>query len=81
MNYRYETALKYMPYAQAHIEHDGDRLILWSYYTRVATFNTSTGEIEEVTGLYSTTTRRHIFAFAKEVGLTYQDFRTFYEKA
>ena len=68
--------LKTMPYAQAHIEIHDDTAYLFSYYTLVATIRHEKGEKWiRCYGLYSATTRKHISAFAKEYGLTYQDFK------
>ena len=68
--------LKAMPYAQAHIEIYDDTAYLFSYYTLVATVREKDGEKWiKCYGLYSATTRKHISAFAKEYGLTYQDFK------
>lgn len=68
--------LKTMPYAQAHIEIHDDTAYLFSYYTLVASVREQDGEKWiRCYGLYSKTTRKHISAFAKEYGLTYQDFK------
>ena len=68
--------LKTMPYAQAHIEIHDDTAYLFSYYTLVASVREQDGEKWiRCYGLYSATTRKHISAFAKEYGLTYQDFK------
>ena len=54
-----------MPYAQAHVEIDGEGNIhLFSYVTRVATID-SNGWLT-IEGLYSMTTRKHIGAFCRE---------------
>ena len=69
--------LKAMPYAQAHIEIHDDTAYLFSYYTLVATVREQDGEKWiRCYGLYSATTRKHISAFAKEYGLTFQDFKS-----
>ena len=68
--------LKAMPYAQAHIEIHDDTHYLFSYYTLVATVRyDSEQKFIRCYGLYSATTRKHISAFAREHGLTYQDFK------
>lgn len=72
--------LSAMPYAQAHIEIDGDgNICLFSYVTLVAKINAD-GWLS-VYGLYSQTTRRHISAFVREYAspLTYQDAKSCYE--
>lgn len=57
--------LKYMPYAQAHVEiDDNGNKFLVSYVTTVLCL-TADGWLS-VNGLYSATTRRHIGAFMKE---------------
>ena len=71
------SKLKAMPYAQAHIEFDGDTYYLFSYTTLVATVRyNEDGVWARCYGLYSATTRKHISAFAKEHGLTYDDFKS-----
>ena len=68
--------LSAMPYAQAHIKKDDNGNIhLFSYVTLVATL-TKSGWLT-VFGLYSQTTRKHISAFAKEYGLTFQHFKEY----
>ena len=58
--------LKYMPYAQAHIETHADGAIeLWSYETMVLRYNHYDNTLY-CSGLYSMTTRKHISAFLKE---------------
>ena len=61
-----KTPLKFMPYAQAHIETtpDGGKLLV-SYTTRVAKLDKNGWLV--IYGLYSKTTRKHISAFLKEV--------------
>ena len=54
-----------MPYANAHIEIDENgNIYLYSYVTLVAEL-TNEGWLT-IFGLYSMTTRRHIYAFCKE---------------
>ena len=69
--------LNAMPYAQAHIEIIDDTQYLFSYTTLVATVRKDEDGYRLIRcyGLYSATTRKHISAFAKENGLTYQDFK------
>jgi hypothetical protein len=70
--------LKAMPYAQAHIEIVDDTAYLFSYTTLVASIRTDDeGKWIRCYGLYSATTRKHISAFAKEYGLTFQDFKQY----
>lgn len=70
-------ALNNMPYAQAKvfIRDNGDQILV-SYKTTVA-------GIEDgylwCNGTYSATTRRHLGAYAKELGLTYQVMKWLYE--
>lgn len=61
--------LKFMPYAQAHIERRPNAVVLVSYSTAVAAI---VGGQLICNGLYSATTRRHIGAFCKQFGTTYQ---------
>ena len=57
--------LSSMPYAQAHVEIDNEgNVFLFSYLTLTAIL-TANGWLE-ITGLYSTTTRKHIGAFMAE---------------
>lgn len=60
--------LKTMPYAQAHIIRRPNRITLVSYATEVAEI---IGGVLMIHGLYSTTTRKHIGAFAKQFGADY----------
>lgn len=72
--------LKNMPYAQAKvITYTDGSMVLVSYTTPII-FVDDTGLVKEITGLYSMTTRRHIGAFMKEFGLTYQDAKECFEK-
>ena len=69
--------LNAMPYAQAHIEFDGDTYHLFSYTTLVATVRyDDNGVWARCYGLYSQTTRKHISAFAKEHNLKFDDFKS-----
>ena len=61
--------LKFMPYAQAHIVRNPNRIVLVSYDMQVAAI---IGGQLVCNGLYSATTRRHISAFCKQFGTTYQ---------
>ena len=74
--------LNAMPYAQAHIEIIDDTQYLFSYYTLVATVRKDEDDYRFIRcyGLYSSTTRKHISAFAKENGLTYQNFKEISDK-
>lgn len=58
-----KNTLRAMPYAQAHIEFDPNRITLVSYTTPVAAI---IGGVLIVRGLYSMTTRKHISAFVRE---------------
>lgn len=58
--------LKFMPYAQAHIEEYNGNIFLISYRTKVACLTRD--RFIECYGLYSRTTIRHIGAFMKEYG-------------
>ena len=70
--------LKAMPYAQAHIEIRDNTHQLFSYVTLVAEIRyDDKGKWIRCYGLYSMTTRKHISAFAKEYGLTFQDFKEY----
>ena len=57
------SKLRAMPYAQAHIKHEPNRIVLVSYVTEVAAI---IGGVLVVRGLYSATTRKHISAFVRE---------------
>lgn len=74
--------LSAMPYAQAHVEINGDGdICLFSYVTLVAWIDRD-GWCG-CTGTYSQTTRKHISAFAKEYAapLDYYSFKKAYEGA
>lgn len=62
------SALKNMPYAQAKIRRGTNYVSLVSYSTTVIEITDNT---LRVYGLYSATTRRHISAFMREIGLDY----------
>ena len=67
--------LERMPYAQAVKWYRADgTLILRSYSTDVCAIH---NEWIYCKGLYSSTTRKHISAFASENGLRYNDFKNF----
>lgn len=74
----YDERLEYCPNGSCGKNYtaEGD-VILTSYTTDVAGVD-HTG-FAWCTGTYSATTRKHIGAFAKEFGLTYQDFKAMYE--
>lgn len=63
-------------YAQAHMEPIPGGLVLYSYTTRVAELKDNWLRIN---GLYSTTTRRHIGWFMRELGFTYQLAKQLFE--
>ena len=71
------SALKAMPYAQAKIRRDTNRVALISYTTTVCEI---IGGVLVVHGLYSMTTRRHISAFAREFGMDYSIAKACYER-
>lgn len=60
--------LKFMPYAQAHIVRNPNRIVLVSYNTQVAAI---IGGQLVCYGLYSRTTIRHISAFCRQFGTDY----------
>lgn len=62
------SALKNMPYAQAKVRRGANYISLVSYSTTVIEITDNT---LRVYGLYSATTRRHISAFMREMGLDY----------
>lgn len=68
------SKLARMPYAQAYITRTNDGIILTSYKTNVASL-TKDGWLT-ISGLYSTTTRKHLMAFVKEFCPTVADFAT-----
>lgn len=69
-----------MPYAQAKIVKDENKVELVSYQTTVATVDIATGWTR-CYGLYSATTRKHISAFCKEfAALTYDIMKMCYKQ-
>lgn len=60
--------LKFMPYAQAHIVRNGQKVVLVSYRTACVMINNG---ILTCNGLYSRTTIRHIGAFCRQFGTDY----------
>lgn len=71
------SALTAMPYAQAKVKRETNRIVLISYTTEVAEI---VGGCLIVHGLHSATTRRHISAFVREYcGLPYQTARACYD--
>ena len=70
--------LNAMPYAQAKVREYPEKalVILQSYATDVIIISDG---IMTVTGLYSATTRKHISAFMREIGLNYQTAKNAYE--
>jgi hypothetical protein len=69
------TTLKFMPYAQARIIHTENSVDLKSYKTVVCGIENG---YAYCFGLYSQTTRKHISAFARELGLSYDIFKRCY---
>lgn len=67
-----------MPYAQACVREYPEQatVILQSYSTDVVIIKDG---VMTVTGLYSATTRKHISAFMREIGLDYQTAKKAYE--
>lgn len=62
--------LRYCPYGQCEAYFKGNMVILRSYQTLVAFFDSDTSQFF-INGLYSMTTRRHINAFLREyAGIT-----------
>ena len=70
--------LKQMPYANAYVVENENTVSLYSYTTLVAEIKHLDSDEIFITcyGLFSATTRKHISAFAKEHGLTFQDFKS-----
>jgi len=62
-----KTVLTAMPYAQATVYRNPNRITLVSYKTTVAEI---IGGVLQVYGLYSMTTRKHISAFVREYANT-----------
>ena len=71
------SPLKSMPYAQAKIRRDTNRVALISYATTVCEI---VGGVLVVHGLYSMTTRKHISAFMREFGMDYYIAKECYER-
>ena len=71
------SPLKSMPYAQAKIRRDNNRVALISYTTTVCEI---VGGVLIVNGLYSMTTRKHISAFMREFGMDYCIAKECYER-
>lgn len=67
-----------MPYAQAKVIEDGKSAMLISYETPVILINDEGWFI--ITGLYSATTRKHISAYMRELGLSYEIAKQMYEE-
>lgn len=69
--------LKLMPYANAYVVDEEKTVKLYSYTTLVAVVKHTDNDETFIRcyGLFSATTRRHISAFAKEMGLTFKDFK------
>ena len=70
--------LSAMPYVQAQIRNypETATVILQSYATDVIIISDG---VMTVTGLYSATTRKHISAFMREIGLDYQTAKKAFE--
>lgn len=71
------SPLKSMPYAQAKVRRDTNRVALISYTTTVCEI---IGGVLVVYGLYSMTTRKHISAFMREFGLDYYTAKACFER-
>ena len=71
------STLKSMPYAQAKVRRDTNRVALISYTTTVCEI---VGGVLVVHGLYSMTTRKHISAFMREFGLDYYIAKSCFER-
>ena len=71
------STLKFMPYAQAKIRRDTNRVALISYTTTVCEI---VGGVFIIYGLYSMTTRKHISAFMREFGMDYCIAKECYER-
>lgn len=59
--------LMYMPYAQAEIKREQDKICLISYITKVIEIDTTSGWVR-CYGTFSRTTAKHIGAFCKQMG-------------
>ena len=69
--------LRYMPYAQAGWQREGDRFTMYSYSSRIFTAQISSCGVEEISVRsadaainYSRTTSRQVSAAMREIGLT-----------
>ena len=71
------SPLKSMPYAQAKVRRDTNRVALVSYTTTVCEI---IGGVLVVHGLYSMTTRKHISAFTREFGMDYSIAKACFER-
>lgn len=73
--------LKYMPYAQANIKREEDKISLISYITKVVEIDIKTGWAQ-CYGTLSRTTAKHIEAFCKQMGcgLSYQLMKKIYKE-
>ena len=72
-----DAKLRYMPYAQAGWQRDGDRFTMLSYSSRIFTAQVSACGVEEISVQnsdaamnYSRTTSRQVSAAMREIGLT-----------
>ena len=70
------SRLRYMPYAQAGWQRDGDRFTMFSYSSRIFTAQITAGGVEEISVRdsdaainYSRTTSRQVSAAMQEIGL------------
>lgn len=71
--------LTQMPFAQAKVIRDKDKISLISYVTKVVELDTVTGWVR-CYGTYSRTTAKHISAFCKEYGCgDYQIMKQIYK--
>jgi hypothetical protein len=59
--------LLYMPYAQAEIKREQDKVCLISYVTKVIEIDTTSGWVQ-CYGTFSRTTAKHISAFCRQMG-------------
>lgn len=72
-----DCRLRYMPYAQAGWQRDGDRFAMYSYSSRIFTAQITARGVEEISVRsadaainYSRTTSRQVTAAMREIGLT-----------
>lgn len=77
-NEYYDQVLPTMPHGSCGLIYDVERIYLKSYATTVAMFDTSTKQIE-CYGTYSTTTRKHIGAFARWINQKYGTKYSYYD--